>query len=112
MECRAVYLTGRVTLQSEPLHLVGLGTDLEIAVKVLSTKIAALAVSDTDLCLGMFREGRWAERRGRREAFVSMSKFHICIVPLLNYFGKMAHSPSLIMAWICDLTRWVVVGWV
>lgn len=95
-------LTGRVTFLSEPLHLLGVGTDLAEAVKVFSTKIAALALSDTDLCLGMFREGRWAERRGRREASVSLSKSRICVVPLLDHLGKISHSPNLMITWICD----------
>lgn len=95
---------------SEPLHLVGAGRDLAVAVKVFRTKTAALGLSGTDLCLGMFGEGRWAERRGRREASVSKSKSHICMVPLWDHLGKIAHSPSLKMTWICDLTRWVVVG--
>lgn len=90
-------MIGRVTFSSEPLHLVGLGTDLAVAVKVFGTKIAALVLSDTDLCLGMFREGRWTERRGRREVSVSISKSHICIVPLLVHLGKMAHCLTLMM---------------
>lgn len=81
-----------------------------VAVKAFSTKIAAPALSDTDLCLGMFKEGRWAERRGRKEATVSISKSHICVFPLLDHLGKTAHSPSLMMSWICNLTRGVVVG--
>lgn len=103
-------MTGRVTFLSEPLHLVGVGRDLAVAVKVFRTKIAALGPSDTDLCLGMFGEGRWAERRGRREASVSISKSHNCMVPLWDHLGKIAPSPRLMMTWICDLTRWVVVG--